>query len=155
MFSTRLVRGVSVVQRSLWHHSSRSGRGSSTCPAKALLDGQDTPALRFVEANCLQCGLCEQACPESAISLTAQYTWDSIEARKTETLHDEVPFHCIKCHTAFTTQAMIDTMTTKLAGHWMFQDAKAQRRLKLCGDCRVKDMFEDEAGGIEVHRPPS
>ncbi|MFK8075771.1 MAG: 4Fe-4S binding protein [Granulosicoccus sp.] len=127
----------------------------STCPAKALLDGQDTPALRFVEANCLQCGLCEQACPESAISLTAQYTWDSIEARKTETLHDEVPFHCIKCHTAFTTQAMIDTMTTKLAGHWMFQDAKAQRRLKLCGDCRVKDMFEDEAGGIEVHRPPS
>lgn len=127
----------------------------STCPAKALLDGQDTPALRFVEANCLQCGLCEQACPESAISLTAQYTWDSIEARKTETLHDEVPFHCIKCHTAFTTQAMIDTMTTKLAGHWMFQDAKAQRRLKLCGDCRVKDMFEDEAGGIEVHRPPT
>ncbi len=127
----------------------------STCPAKALLDGQDTPALRFVEANCLQCGLCEQACPESAISLTAQYTWDSIEARKIETLHEEEPFHCIRCHTAFTTKAMINTMSSKLAGHWMFQDEKAQRRLKLCGDCRVKDMFEEESGGIDVHRPPS
>ncbi|MFT5893646.1 MAG: ferredoxin, partial [bacterium] len=124
----------------------------STCPAKALLDGQDTPALRFVEANCLQCGLCETACPESAISLKAQYTWDSIEARKLETLHEEAPFHCVRCHTAFTTQAMIDTMTSKLAGHWMFQDGKAVRRLKLCGECRVKDIFEEDAKGINVHR---
>lgn len=123
----------------------------STCPAKALLDGQDTPALRFVEANCLQCGLCETACPESAISLKAQYTWDSIEARKVETLHEEAPFHCVRCHTAFTTKAMIDTMTSKLAGHWMFQDEKAVRRLKLCGECRVKDIFEDDAKGIDVH----
>jgi ferredoxin len=123
----------------------------STCPAKALLDGQDTPALRFVEANCLQCGLCETACPESAISLKAQYTWDSIEARKVETLHEEAPFHCVRCHTAFTTQAMIDTMTSKLAGHWMFQDEKAVRRLKLCGECRVKDIFEEDAKGINVH----
>lgn len=127
----------------------------STCPAKALLDGQDTPALRFVEANCLQCGLCETACPESAISLQAQYTWDSIEARKVETLHEEAPFHCIRCHTAFTTQAMIDTMTSKLSGHWMFQDGKAVRRLKLCGECRVKDIFEEDAKGIDVHRNDS
>lgn len=124
----------------------------STCPAKALLDGQDTPALRFVEANCLQCGLCETACPESAITLKAQYTWDSIKARKVETLHEEAPFHCVRCHTAFTTQAMIDTMTAKLAGHWMFQDGKAVRRLKLCGECRVKDIFEEDAKGIDVHR---
>ena len=124
----------------------------STCPAKALQDGQDTPALRFVEANCLQCGLCESACPESAISLNPLYTWDSVEARKLVTLHDEQPFHCARCHTAFTTQAMIDTMISKLAGHWMFQDEKALRRLKLCGDCRVRDMFEEDAAGVAVHK---
>lgn len=124
----------------------------STCPAKALLDGQDTPALRLVEANCLQCGLCEQACPESAISLEPRYTWDSLTARRIETLHDEKPFHCIVCHTAFTTQAMIETMTEKLSGHWMFQDEKAVRRLRLCGDCRVRDMFEEDSSGIDVHK---
>jgi ferredoxin len=127
----------------------------STCPAKALQDGQDAPALRFVEANCVQCGLCEKACPESAISLEAHYTWDSIAARKIQTLHEETPFHCVRCHTPFTTQAMIDTMTAKLAGHWMFQDEKAMRRLRLCGDCRVRDIFEGESAGIDVHRDPS
>ncbi|NND91753.1 MAG: 4Fe-4S binding protein [Granulosicoccus sp.] len=124
----------------------------STCPASALQDGQESPALRFVESNCLQCGLCEAACPESAITLEARYTWDSVAARRVETLHEEQPFHCLRCHTAFTTQAMIDNMSEKLAGHWMFQDEKARRRLRLCGDCRVRDMFEEDAGGIEVHQ---
>jgi Fe-S-cluster-containing hydrogenase component 2 len=123
----------------------------STCPAKALLDGQNTPALRFIEANCLQCGLCEQACPESAISLTARYTWDSIAARRIESLNAEEPFHCLVCHEPFTTRSMIDNMTAKLAGHWMFKDEKAMRRLKLCGDCRVRDMFEQDNAGIDVH----
>ncbi|MFK8082429.1 MAG: 4Fe-4S binding protein [Granulosicoccus sp.] len=124
----------------------------SSCPAKALQDGQGTPALRFVEANCLQCGLCEAACPESAISLTSQYVWDSISARQIRTLNEEEPFHCLSCHTPFTTRAMIDAMTAKLAGHWMFDDPKAIRRLKLCGDCRVKDIFEDDQQGIDVHK---
>ena len=127
----------------------------STCPAKALQDGQDTPALRFVETNCLQCGLCEAACPESAITLKARYTWDSVQARKIETLHEEKPFNCIRCHTPFATQSMIDTMSEKLAGHWMFQNEKAVRRLKLCGDCRVRDMFEEDAAGISTHKDNS
>ncbi len=123
----------------------------STCPAKALLDGQDTPALRFVEANCVQCGLCEQACPESAISLEPRYVWNSIEARKIKTLHEEEPFNCLVCHTPFTTLSMLETMSAKLAGHWMFKDEKALRRLKMCGDCRVRDMFEEDRAGIDVH----
>ncbi|MFK7860122.1 MAG: 4Fe-4S binding protein [Granulosicoccus sp.] len=123
----------------------------SSCPAKALQDGQGTPALRFVEANCLQCGLCDAACPESAISLEPQYIWDSISARQVKTLNEEEPFHCLACHAPFTTRAMIDAMTAKLAGHWMFEDQKAIRRLKLCGDCRVKDIFEDSSDGIDVH----
>lgn len=124
----------------------------STCPAKALQDGQDVPALRFVESNCLQCGLCEAACPESAISLQALYTWDSVASRRVETLHDEEPFHCLVCHTPFSTKSMIGNMMQKLSGHWMFQDEKAIRRLKLCGDCRVKDMFETDSKGIDVHK---
>lgn len=125
----------------------------ATCPAGALLDGQDLPALRFVEANCLQCGLCDQACPESAITLEARYTWDSLESRRMTTLHEEEPFHCLNCHVPFTTKSMIETMSSKLAGHWMFQENKALRRLQLCGDCRVKDIFENDSAGIDVHNP--
>lgn len=124
----------------------------STCPAKALLDGQDTPALRMIEANCLQCGLCESACPESAITLSPQYTYDSIEARKTISLHEEEPFNCIRCQKPFATAGIIQSMFAKLEGHWMFKDDAAKRRLKMCEDCRVKDIFEQDAKGIDVHK---
>jgi len=127
----------------------------STCPAKALQDGQDTPALKLIESNCVQCGLCAEACPESAISLQPQYLWDSTEARQLETLHDDDPFHCISCHTPFATTAVIASMASRLGGHWMFQDDKAMRRLKMCGDCRVKDIFREDAAGIETHKESS
>ena len=123
----------------------------STCPAGALLDGQDTPALRMVEANCVQCGLCEQACPESAITLEPRYLRDSLAARRIETLHAEAPFHCVGCHKPFATRRIIETMLGKLATHRMFQGEKALRRLKMCEDCRVKDIFGGESGGIDVH----
>ena len=126
----------------------------SVCPAGAVLDGQEMPKLRFIESNCVQCGLCEKACPEQVISLTPQFTLDSTAARNTVTLNEEQPFHCVRCHKAFATEKMITTMTGKLSGHWMFSDEKAMRRLKMCEDCRVKDMFESEQGGIEVHRTP-
>ena len=124
----------------------------SVCPAKALLDGQDTPALRMVEANCLQCGLCESACPESAIELRPRYRYDSIEARKINTLHEEKPFECIRCQKPFATNKIIQSMFAKLDGHWMFADDTAKRRLKMCEDCRVIDIFEHDAKGIDVHK---
>ncbi len=124
----------------------------STCPAKALLDGQDTPALRMIEANCLQCGLCEKACPEAAITLTPRYTYNSIEARKIQTLNEDAPFDCIRCQKPFATARIISTMFSKLEGHWMFGDDKARRRLKMCEDCRVRDIFEEDAKGIDVHK---
>lgn len=123
----------------------------STCPAGALLDGRDSPALRLVEASCVQCGLCEQACPESAITLEARYVRDSVAARRSRTLYEEVPFHCVNCSKPFATRGMIETMVGKLSGHWMFGDDKALRRLKMCADCRVRDIFESESGGIDVH----
>lgn len=126
----------------------------STCPAGALLDGQDTPALRLVEANCVQCGLCEQACPERAIRPEPRFVRDGVEARRVRTLHAEAPFHCVVCHKPFATRAIIDTMLGKLAGHWMFRDDKARRRLKMCEDCRVKDIFRDDPAGFDVHGKP-
>jgi len=124
----------------------------STCPAQALQDGQDTPALKFIESNCVQCGLCTQACPESALTLQPQYQWDSVAARNVETLNEDEPFHCISCRTPFATSGVIAAMAERLGGHWMFQDDKAVRRLKMCGDCRVKDIFREDAKGIQTHK---
>lgn len=127
----------------------------TTCPAGALLDGHSVPQLKFVEANCVQCGLCEAACPEDALGLSPRYLYDSVAARQQQILNEEEPFHCVRCHKAFATRKMINTMTGKLAGHWMFKDETAVRRLKMCEDCRVKDMFEESRDGIQVHKSES
>ncbi len=34
------------------------------CPEGALLDNAERPQLRFIEKNCVQCGLCATTCPE-------------------------------------------------------------------------------------------
>ncbi len=124
----------------------------TVCPASALQDGATLPQLNFIESQCLQCGMCEKACPESAITLSSRYLYNSEDARKPRVLNEETPFNCIVCNTPFATQQMIGRMQAKLAGHWMFEDDKATRRLKMCEDCRVKDIFEQDATGIDVHK---
>lgn len=115
----------------------------SVCPAGALVDGVDKPQLHFIEDLCVQCGLCETACPEKAIELQPRYLFDRNQARQKRLLHEEPIFHCIRCDKPFATRKMIDTMIGKLAEHPMFQ-GQALERLKMCEDCRVKSMFAND-----------
>ena len=124
----------------------------SVCPARALNDGGESPQLKFVESKCVQCGICANACPENAIELVPGYLYDSIEARKAKVLHEEEPFCCVNCGVPFATRKMIDRMGEKLSQHWMFKDDDALRRLQMCEDCRVKDIFLKNEQGIDVHR---
>ncbi len=112
----------------------------SVCPMGAVLDGRDKPQLNFVEDLCVQCGMCDNACPEDAIDLKPRYLLNREQARKPRVLHEEPIFNCISCNKPFATQKMIDTMSAKLKDHPMFQGA-AFERLKMCEDCRVKAMF--------------
>jgi ferredoxin len=125
----------------------------TVCPGRALQDGESKPQLKLIESACLQCGLCEKACPESAISLNSRYLYDSQQARTPRVLNEQTPFNCIVCNTPFATQQIIGRMQAQLSGHWMFGDETAMRRLKMCEDCRVKDIFQASEGGIEVHKP--
>ncbi|WP_076541405.1 4Fe-4S binding protein [Shewanella sp. UCD-KL21] len=113
----------------------------ATCPTQALTDGGESPSLHFVEQDCVQCGLCETSCPESVISLTPQINLDQASRQQRQTLKEEPPFECIRCGTAFATQSMVHRMIDMIGGHSAF-NANIER-LKMCGDCRVKDMFED------------
>jgi len=112
----------------------------SACPEGALLDHLEIPQLGFIEKNCVQCGLCEITCPENA--LTLQPRLKTIEQRKTRvTLNETKPFHCIKCAKPFATEKMMATMLAKIGAHPAFS-GDAQKRLKMCSDCRVIDMMQ-------------
>jgi ferredoxin len=118
----------------------------SVCPVDALQDGQGRPQLRFVEWNCVQCGLCEGACPEDAITLEQRFLYDPNERQRTRVLNEEEPFCCVVCGKAFATASLIERMRTKLEGHWMFQDEASRRRLEMCDNCRVADIARSAAG---------
>ncbi len=124
----------------------------SQCPVGALLAGDGTPQLRFLEQNCVQCGLCARTCPEDAIGPSPRYLFDSERRSRMRVLHQEEPFRCVACGKPFATQKIMDRMTQKLRGHWMFQDEQSLRRLQMCEDCRVVDLFRD--GPPEVNRKP-
>ena len=113
----------------------------SACPASALQDNPERPQLKFIEKNCVQCGLCEQTCPESAITLQPRLLLTK-ERTQSRVLNEQPPYSCIRCSKPFGTLKAIEAMLGKLSGHAMFQ-GEALNRLKMCGDCRVIDIYSN------------
>jgi ferredoxin len=123
------------------------------CPTGALSDNPDKPMLRFSESLCVQCGLCEQTCPEDAILLVPQVdfvAWS--EPRRV--VKEEEPFHCTVCAKPFGTRATVERIAAKLEGHWMFSGANEARRaaLFMCEDCRVERVVNES---FDPHGGPS
>lgn len=125
---------------------------ASVCPAGAVLAGGERPELIFVEQNCVQCGLCATACPEQAVSLHPRIAFDRESRTRRRVMMEDSPFHCVECGKAFGTTRTIESMLSRLAGHWMYRDKPVQlNRLKMCEDCRVKDMLKDGGGLLDPH----
>ena len=124
------------------------------CPSSALMDGVDQPLLKFVERNCVQCGLCESTCPEDAITLNPRLLLTGA-VREARVLNETEPFLCVSCSKPFGTRQMVETMLGRLAGHSMFSRPGALRRLQMCSDCRVVDMMasKDEVSVLRMGGP--
>ena len=113
------------------------------CPEAAILDNVEAPQVRFIESKCVQCGICAATCPEHAITLEPRLALTT-EAKAPRLLNDAKLFACIKCGKPVGTEKMIESMLGKLAGHSMFAGPGALDRLKMCADCRVIDLIQNE-----------
>ncbi len=121
----------------------------AVCPTRALHASADSPQLLFIEQDCVQCGLCEKACPEQVISLQPQMNWNADERRSARVLHQEPAAQCICCDKPFAPQSMVDMLINKLQDNPHFNSDHSLRRLSMCEDCRVKDIFNDLADNPE------
>jgi ferredoxin len=113
----------------------------NACPASALQDNPNAPQLRFIEKNCVQCGLCVKTCPEQALTLVPQLLLTP-QRKEAVVINEMQPYACVRCGKPFGTLKAIEAMLGKLAGHSMFQ-GDALERLKMCGDCRVIDIYSN------------
>ena len=108
----------------------------SICPQGALLSGDSLPQLKFLEINCVQCGLCENACPESVINLNPRYLYNEELARTPRLLHEDEVIACVQCGKPFIGAQMLASMFEKMADHPMYQGSQ-RSLLQMCSDCRV------------------
>lgn len=126
---------------------------TSACPEGALIDDSEQPRLRFIERNCVQCGLCERTCPEHAITLQPRYLFDRAAAGSPREVARTEPFACVRCSKPFGTRKMIEAMVARLSGHAMFGEG-AVARLQMCADCRVIDQFDPGSQASVFDFPP-
>ena len=121
----------------------------SACPAGALQDNPDAPQLLFREDACLQCGICVSTCPEKVISLVPQFNLAD-SAMNAELVIEDTPFHCTGCGKPFGSTRSIERVMAKLEGHSMFTGGKQLDMLKMCEDCRVGAMFDEDDRLMDV-----
>jgi ferredoxin len=125
----------------------------TACPTGALGDNPDRAMLRFTESLCVQCGLCEQTCPEDVITLEPRLDFKAWSAPP-RVLKEEEPFNCIACGKPFGTKSSIERVLSKLGErHWMFQGDNARRLdvIKMCADCRVEAVVNES---FDPHSAP-
>jgi ferredoxin len=127
----------------------------SACPTGALSADSERPMLRFAEDACVQCGLCKATCPEKVISLRPQIDFRAATAAA-RVLKEEAPFQCIRCNKPFGVKSTIERVSAKLEGkHWMFKgSARRLDVIKMCEDCRVAVMAEEDFDPYGKPRPP-
>jgi ferredoxin len=127
----------------------------SACPTGALSADTERPMLRFAEDACVQCGLCKATCPEKVITLKPQLDFRAATAAA-RVLKEEAPFECIRCHKPFGVKSTIERVSAKLEGkHWMFKgSARRLDVIKMCEDCRVAVMAEEDFDPYGKPRPP-
>lgn len=115
-----------------------------SCPTGALANPGDAPALTLNEAACIQCGACRRICPEEAVRLDPQLSLQPDAAGRPQTIHEQQPFACVRCGRGFAAPGMVAKIMARLEGHWMYNDGHSLRRLKMCPDCRVRELFESQ-----------
>ncbi len=114
----------------------------AVCPTRALHTDGHSPSLKFIEQDCVQCGLCQKACPENVLTIKPRINWIKAERQQAVVLYEEQAAHCLRCQKPFAPQSMIDKLQNQLRGHSHFADEEALNRIAMCEDCRVVDIFE-------------
>ncbi|MFZ1426991.1 MAG: 4Fe-4S binding protein [Geminicoccaceae bacterium] len=126
------------------------------CPTGALIDNPERPMLRFLEDACVQCGLCQNTCPEKVIRLEPRLDFTAA-ARSPRTIKEEEPALCIRCGKPFGTRSSIERIVAKLAGrNPLFQTPEQVERIRMCDDCRVVSQFEAKDNPMalgQIRRP--
>jgi ferredoxin len=111
---------------------------ANLCPAEAFVaEPEPVPKLRFIEARCVQCGLCEAGCPERVITLHPRFMVDATARSEARVLHEDELLCCTACGMPFISRRLLASSLERLKDHRVLGEEGVER-LKMCPTCRQR-----------------
>ena len=116
---------------------------ATICPTGAMqAQASSWTELLFLELDCVQCGLCREACPEAALQLEPRLLLTD-EAFSLRRLQGEEMELCPQCGEPVASKSLLQGIEARLKGHWMFQEQSARNRFFLCADCKARAALKE------------
>ncbi|MFC7177765.1 4Fe-4S dicluster domain-containing protein [Halosegnis marinus] len=118
---------------------------SNLCPTDAIRRTTDAD-LEFNHEQCVNCGLCEQGCPETAITMKDGLDLSLLPERNDgeawHTVHDGEMQECVRCGKAFASAGTIEKVRGEVGDRVTGIAPEADHDIfEYCGDCRTTLLF--------------
>ena len=119
---------------------------SNLCPTDAVRR-TDAGDLQFSHEECVNCGLCEEGCPETAIEMRDGLDLSLLPERRDgerwQTVYEGEMVECARCGKPFTSAGSVATVREEVGDLVEGVAPDADRSIfEYCNECRAKLLFE-------------
>ena len=120
---------------------------STMCPTDAIRRTDDAD-LQFNHEDCVNCGLCEEGCPETAITmhdgLDLSRLPENRDGERWETVYEGEMRNCVRCGKAFASEGTAEHIAGEVGELVEGVAPKAEHSIfDYCGNCRAYLLFEE------------
>ncbi len=119
---------------------------TNLCPTDAIQRSGEGE-LQFNHERCVNCGLCEEGCPETAITMETGLDLSKLPENRDgeawETVHEGEMLECVRCGKPFTSAATAEKVEAEVGSQVEGLAPNTDHSIfEYCNDCRSRLLFD-------------